>query len=114
MTIRIFSLLAAVIFSVQVFAHGSHGAPISDEKAKAVAVSIAHRFAGKDPQLGFGKLSESWAQVTENDSQIEKKGQGYLILKVDNPKSEDSLFVLMDSAGEVYDANLTGSFSGIE
>ena len=115
MTIRILSLLATLIFSAQVvFAHGSHGAPISDEKAKAVAVSIAHRFAGKDPQLGFGKMSESWSQVSEDQSEVVKKGEGYLILKVENLKSDDSLFVLMDSAGEVYDANLTGSFSGLE
>ena len=114
MTIRIFSLLAALMFSTQVFAHGSHGAPISDEQARAVAVSIAHRFAGKDPQLGFGKMSESWSQVSEDQSQIVKKGEGYLIMKVANPESDDSLFVLMDSAGEVYDANLTGSFSGLK
>lgn len=114
MIIRILSLLAALMFSTQVFAHGSHGAPISDEQARAVAVSIAHRFAGKDPQLGFGKMSESWSQVSENQSQIAKKGKGYLILKVENPQSGDSLFVLMDSAGDVYDANLTGSFSGLE
>lgn len=115
MTIRILSLLATLIFSAQVvFAHGSHGAPISDEKAKAVAVSIAHRFAGKDPQLGFGKMSESWSQVSEDQSEVVKKGEGYLILKVENLKSDDSLFVLMDSSGEVYDANLTGSFSGLE
>ncbi len=114
MTLRIFGLLASLIFSAQVFAHGSHGAPISDEKAKAVAVSVAHHFAGKDPQLGFGKLSESWATVGAAESQVVTKRDGYFILQVSNPESDKTLFVLMDSAGDVYDANLTGDFPGIE
>ena len=114
MTYRIPSLLAALVFSSQVLAHGSHGAPISDEKAKTVAVSVAHHFAGKDPQLGFGKLSESWAKVTEAQSQIAKKRDGYLILQLTNPESDKTLYVLMDNSGEVYDANLTGDFDGLE
>ncbi len=113
MRFRILTLLATLTFSSLTAAHGGHHGPISDDKARAIAVSIAHRFAGKDPELGFGNMNPSWAKVGLEQSEIVKKDAGYLILKIDNPEEEPNLYILMDGAGEVYDANLTGEFHGL-
>lgn len=113
MRFRVIVLLATLTLSSWATAHGGHPEPVSDNKARAIAVSIAHRFAGKDPQLGFGEMSTSWTKVGLKQSEVIKKGDGYLIVKIDNPDEESDLYILMDAAGEVYDANLTGAFEGL-
>ena len=58
-------------------------------------------------------MSTSWTKVGLIQSEVIRKGDGYLIVKIDNPDEESDLYILMDAAGEVYDANLTGAFEGL-
>lgn len=107
-------LLFAAFITQQAFGHGNHRPPVTQDQALAIAVEISQGFAGVDPQLGFGTLPESWKDVGVADAAVHQRGQGYLILKVINPADEQSLYILMSDEGEVFDANLTGKFKGLE
>ncbi|GEM_PF-1277699 len=110
--------LAVLLFSAfitqQAVAHGNHRSPITQDQALKIAVQVSQGFTGVDPQLGFGTLPESWKDVGVADAAIHQRGRGYLILKVVNPADEQSLYILMSDEGEVFDANLTGKFKGLE
>lgn len=99
-------------------AHGDHDSQqprvISDTVALIVAQRAAKSMSRKDAGLGFGKLSESWSNVPREDLTMYKQGIGYYVASVLNKNEEKTLFVLMSDSGEVYDANFTGEFSGIE
>lgn len=107
-------LLLSTFIAQQVIAHGNHRPPVTEAQALAIAVQISQRFAGVDPQLGFGALPESWKSVVVDDASIHRRGQGYLILKVVNPDDSQPLYILMSDEGEVFDANKTGKFNGLE
>ena len=94
--------------------HGGSHQPISAEKAQKVGLSVSKQFVKSDPGLGFGKLPESWAKLTAEQTTLYKKGKGYYIVKVNNPVEEKTLFVLMAISGEVYDANFSGDFKGLK
>ena len=92
-------LLASLFISSNLLAHGGGHAPITEQKALVIATEITQGFAGADPQLGFGKVPESWP--------------GYFIVKVVNPSDERALYILMSAEGEVFDANISGKFEGV-
>ena len=43
-----------------------------------------------------------------------RKLNGYYIVAVENKGDQKTLYVLMSWEGEVYDANLSGDFKGID
>lgn len=45
---------------------------------------------------------------------IHKKSSDYFIVSVANTAEAKALYVLISSSGEVYDANFTGEFDGLE
>jgi|TARA_R110000772_G_scaffold267767_1_gene392550 hypothetical protein len=106
-------LLASLFISSNLLAHGSGHAPISEQKALLIATQITKGFASIDPQLGFGVVPASWANITSDTATIFQSGDGYRIVKVVNPKEESALYILMSDDGEVYDANTSGKFEGV-
>lgn len=106
-------LLASLCISSNLLAHGSGHAPISEQKALLIATQITKGFANIDPQLGFGKVPGSWANITSDAATIYQSGDGYRIIKVINPNEEGALYILMSDEGEVYDANTSGKFDGV-
>ncbi|WP_339672444.1 DUF6488 family protein [Dasania marina] len=114
MKIGITILLSLVLLaSQQVFAHSDH-TPITEAKAAALAADIATQLSKKDLGLDIGKLVANWALVPKESIIIATKGRGYYIVAVENKREEKTLYVLMSSGGDVYDANFSGTFKGIE
>ena len=106
-------LLASLFISSNLLAHGGGHAPITEQKALVIATEITQGFAGADPQLGFGKVPESWSKVDAESATVYQSGPGYFIVKVVNPSDERALYVLMSAEGEVFDANISGKFEGV-
>lgn len=104
------ALLAAAPFAG---AHEGGHTPIPENAAKEVAGMVAGKLSEKDRGLGFGKLDASWKQLPATAISIRKKGQDYYIVDVTHAGEKRTLSILMSSAGEVYDANFTGTFPGI-
>jgi hypothetical protein len=99
----------------QAFAHSDHArGPISEASALQLAKEATTRLTEKDAGLGFGKLPESWKATPAAAVKIHKKGSGYFIVSVPNTTEAKTIYVLISSNGEVYDANFTGDFDGLE
>ena len=98
--------------------HDSHGYQEPIVISENVAIIIAQRattsMTKKDAGLGFGQLSESWAAIAKEDASVFQKGNGYYVVAIAKKQEESTLYMLMSDRGEVYDANLTGKFDGIE
>lgn len=106
-------LLASLFISSNLLAHGGGHAPITEQKALVIATAITQGFAGIDPQLGFGRVSESWSKVGAESATIYQSGPDYYIVKVVNPNDERALYILMSAEGEAFDANISGKFEGV-
>lgn len=111
--VAVIGFLLSLFFSQLLFAHGSGHEPISQQKALGIGVSIARGFADIDPQLGFGKMPANWGLVKINSASIHQRGKGYFIVRVANPHDPNVLYILISDDGEVYDANLSGNFEGL-
>jgi hypothetical protein len=117
-------ILVSLLFSFSVFitqyaiAHGDHEHQEPRVISETVALIVAQRavtsMSRKDAGLGFGQLDESWSTVAKQDMAIYKKGVGYYVASVLNKNEDKTLFLLMSDSGEVYDANFSGQFDGIE
>ena len=114
----LFLFSAAIFISHYAAAHGDHEYQPPRLVSDAVALIIAQRattsMTQKDTGLGFGQLEESWSTIPRDDLAVHKKGSGYYVISVLNESEQRTLYVLMSDGGEVYDANLTGEFDGIE
>ena len=99
----------------QAFAGRDHAhGPIPESSALQLAKEATARLTEKDAGLGFGKLPESWKATPAAAVKIHKKGSGYFIVSVPNTTEAKTIYVLISSNGEVYDANFTGDFDGLE
>jgi hypothetical protein len=114
MKTQILILLSLLLLvSQHVFSHSDHAA-ITKSQAVSIASNIATQFSEKDAGLSFGKLPISWASIPSDNIAIYNKGKGYYIVSVENKSEQKTLYVLMSSSGEVYDANFSGTFNGVE
>lgn len=97
--------------------HGhSHGAPVQlDDKGLISAASQGISAIVKQKHQIEGKaLDEAWINTPDSEKSISKKGRGYSIVKFENKITKQNLFILLSDAGQVYDANFTGQFSGLK
>lgn len=115
MMVRLFILLLCFgMHSGVAHAHtGGHG-PVDEQQARQIALKVAEQLAERDAGLGFGKLEPSWTGLPIEAVAIHRKGEGYYIVRVEHAGEDRTLFVLMSIAGEVYDANFSGKFQGLE
>jgi len=108
-------MLVTLLASQALLAHSDHQhGPISESAAQVLALDVAGDLSSRDAGLGFGRLSKTWTSIPVNNVATSKKGNGYYILSVLNESEKKTLYVLMSSSGEVYDANFTGVFEGIK
>jgi Family of unknown function (DUF6488) len=108
-------LLLVVLGTQQALAHSDHQHdPISDAKALTLATEVSTQLSSKDTGLEIGQLPTSWGSIPEKNASIYKKGKGYIIVSVLNNNEKKTLYVLMSQGGDVYDANFSGTFKGIE
>ncbi len=107
-------LLVWLIQPSSVLAHpGDHG-PVNENQAMGIALYTADQLVEFDAGLGFGRLDASWQNLPVEVTRIHVRGNGYFIVGVENTFENRTLFVLMSDVGEVYDANFTGEFEGLE
>lgn len=104
----------SIVHGQAALAHGGGHTPITDQQAILVAEDMVDQFIARDPGLGFGKLSANWKNLPASARKIKTKKPGYYIVEVTNKKEGKTLYVLMTRAGEVYDANFSGVFKGLE
>lgn len=101
----------AMIHGQSALAHsGGHNGPVNEKQATIIAWKTAQQFINYDAGLGFGKLSSSWQQLPPEVIRTHAKGDGYYIISLENKTEAKTLYVLMSSSGDVYDANFTGDF----
>lgn len=113
----VIALLLSVLFlgNQLTFAHSDHGSDlITETQAIEISAEVATGLSARDAGLGFGKLPASWASIPKEKITIYMKGNGYYIVAVENIGKKKLLYILMSSSGEVYDANFSGTFKGIE
>lgn len=104
------ALIICILFSSHALAHpGGHG-PVNEDQALAIAENVARRLADEDLGLGFGQLKPSWKELPAGSVRVHTRGEGYIIMAVENKMEGKILFVLMSENGSVYDANFTGTF----
>jgi len=114
-TLSTFLFLALLFTTSAVVAHGDHDhGPITEAEAISLALKVSVDLSSRDAGLGFGKLPESWAAVAAENVSIYKRDKGYYIVSVVNNSEKKTLYVLMSASGDVYDANFTAKFKGIE
>ena len=110
----ILAILGALFSVQQVSAHSSHE-PINEQAALKIGVEMSHQMVSSDAGLGFGKLAVSWKSVSVGEGvKLHQRGRGYYIVAVVNSVEKKTLYVLMSNTGEVYDANFSGQFEGVE
>lgn len=99
--------------------HGPSKTPIkqkalsSKELIKAATKNVKAMVSKKHP-IDKAPLNASWTKIPEAQKSIFKKGTGYSIIKLEDKTAKKALFVLMSETGELYDANFTGAFKGLE
>lgn len=113
---RCLSILFSLIFWVShpSFALDNDHASMSETQAISLGGEVAKRLTLQDAGLGFGKLPDNWLSIPTKDIALHKKGDGYYIVAVENKNNQKTLYVLMSWEGEVYDANFSGDFEGID
>lgn len=92
--------------------HAHHDAKIMNEAEMIAAASDAlpqlveqgHKIDGK-------ALDASWSDVTSS-GKVHSKGNGYTIVSFEG-ENDQTLYVLLSDTGELYDANFTGEFEGL-
>ena len=92
---------------------GGHG-PVTSERALEIASLVAGELSRRDAGLGFGQLDASWTEIEDSAKKIHAKERDYIIVSLANAKEERTLYILMSPGGEVYDANFTGEFPGLD
>jgi len=93
--------------------HASHGEPLNDEQAIEKATEYTWMIVERPElaeKLELDTLDASWQEVSEK--QIYKKDLRYFIVSLYNASQKKTLYVLLDSFGEFYDANFSGTFEG--
>lgn len=100
-----------------VMAHGDHMHSqhfINTAEAQEIALNSAKRLTHADMGLGFGQLPKTWANLPMEKTKIERRLPGFFVVSVVNDEEKKTLFVLISSQGEPYDANFTGKFQALQ
>ncbi|MES2824223.1 MAG: DUF6488 family protein [Pseudomonadota bacterium] len=120
-TLATFFFLSLLGTAQQVAAHADHDhapatkkAPITEQAAINMGRDVAAQLSMKDGGLGFGKLPVSWSNLPAKNIKLHKKGEDYYIVAVANESDKKTLYVLMSTEGEVFDANFTGEFKNLK
>jgi len=93
--------------------HGEEAKKIDDKGAIAAASNGVAAIIEQKHQVEGSALDAAWATTADADKKISKKGNGYYIVSFAG-KDSKTLYVLLSDAGEVYDANYSGAFEGLE
>jgi hypothetical protein len=99
-------------FTSLCLSHGNHKS-INTDEAKGIAQETIVKLTEQDAGLPFGKLPKSWAEVKESEIVVVQQVKGFYLVNVLNKQLNKTLTLLIAGNGEVYDANFSGKFEGI-
>ena len=111
------NIVSIVFMSLSILApnlalsHASHGAPLSNEKALEKAIEYTGMIIENPEATNEIVLDPSWKSTT--DVKIYKKSLTYFIVSLYNPSQEKTLYLHMNTYGELYGANFDGVFEGL-
>lgn len=112
-------IIAALVVALSValatpaLSHADHG-PIAPYEAQVLATNYATRLVQIDVGLGFGKLPESWQNLSTTAITVVKETAEYYVIGVRNDAEDKTLYFLMSRSGDVYGINFTGEFDEVE
>lgn len=94
--------------------HGSHSSEpraLNEEEVLVKAKKILPQLVEQGFKINGTALNESWKRSVLN-SKIIAQGSDHYIISFDG-NNEQTLYFLMSSSGNFYEANFTGAFEGI-
>lgn len=107
-----FLTLLALLVSTNVFAHGDHAKLTDEDFIGKASFDVSVIVDNKD--LVDGELlDESWKKIREDDKQIVKKTDKFVIVSLYNREKKRNLFILLTEYVEYLGANFSGKFEGI-
>ena len=110
--IVLYILLAFIFTPTSILAHGDH-APLTDKDFIGKAsFDVSIIVDNKEPVEGE-LLDESWKKVSENDKQVFKKTEHFVIVSFYNREKKRTLFVLLTEYIKYLGANFSGAFEGV-
>lgn len=92
----------------------SHAKKLDDQGALAAASEGVTAIIKQNHPIEDTLLDSTWGNTANVDQKISKKGSGYYIVSFNNKESGKVLYVLISDTGEIYDANFSGRFDGLE
>ncbi len=107
-----FFILLVLFVSTNVFAHGDH-ARLTDVDFIGKATFDVSTIVDNKELVEGELLDESWKKVRENDKQIVKKTDNFVIVSFYNRERKRTLFVLLTEYIEYLSANFSGKFKGV-
>lgn len=96
--------------------HGhSHGpsTQLDDKGALKAANSGLKQLVERKLPVEEIVLDDSWLNLPEESKSISKKGTGYYVVSFKNEAADKTVFILLSSAGDLYDVNFSGEFKGL-
>ena len=95
-------------------AHSPKPAALDDSGLRKAGNDALQKIVSTKHPIEKQILDESWLKIPEAAKSISKKGTGYAILKFENKSLKKSVYLLLSSAGEIFDANFSGEFKGLK
>ena len=94
--------------------HGTLPNMIDEKGAIAAATMAVSAIIEQSLDVEGAYLDAAWIATNDADKKIGGKGNGYYIVSFDNNATGKTLYLLLSDRGEVYDANYSGKFEGLE
>ena len=111
MTRITFFILLVLLINTNVFAHGDHARLTDEDFIGKATFDVSTIVDNKEPVEGE-LLDETWKKIRENDKQIVKKTDKFVIVSFYNRERKRTLFVLLTEYIEYRGANFCGKFEG--
>lgn len=110
--------IATIVFGLfsahGAFAHENHTNALSDKQAIQVGAEKVGLLVSSESKIEGALLDANWKTVSTENGKLFQKGPGYYIVSYTQPKSDKTLYLLLDGVGKLYNANFTGKFSELE
>jgi Family of unknown function (DUF6488) len=115
--VAIFALLMTAATNLYAGPGHSHDLPerakIDDQGAIAAASKYVPLMIARKTPVEGAELDAEWGTTADENKAISKKGQGYYVVSFNNPAKGKMLYLLLSDTGELYNANFTGTFIGL-
>jgi len=105
-------LLLLMFIPASILAHGDHEPLTAEDFIGKATYDVSIIVDDKEPVEGE-LLDETWKQIGENDKQLVKQTDNFVIVSFYNREKKRTLFVLLTIHIEYLGANFIGIFEGV-